>query len=576
MLITQEIFEAFLKCRTKSHLIGHGVTIEGAAANLPQEPLEEVFRRDASVRLRANVAEGQVYLGTPPVGAIRRQIYSLIADCSLSTASLKAELHGLRLVRGTGRTDQSGYTPLRFLSNERLSITDRLLLAFDALVFSRFVGISPRFGEFIHGQDCRTTRVPLTALYDKVESVLTAIAAQQAQSSDPPLVLNKHCAECQYALRCGQIAKDADDLSLLSKMNEKERERLHRKGIFTVTQLSYTFRHRKHRSEPRHDHALKALAIRKNQIHVVGKVAWSDSGTPVYIDVEGDPDRGYYYCIGIRFEAAGSIVQSSYWADGPSDEERMWAECLVALNAIDEPRLIYYGSYETSFLRQMKKRYDVDPPSSKWGLSDKPCWAGVDASWTIDLTAVVFVFPPFDGGEIWTLLPFFWMPKEKVPEPEHVCHVPYSTWIEQGFIQATPGNAIDQRAVMERIRWGREKFELREMPYDRCSFRSEAMNLTDEGIQAVEITQSFLHLSHPTKFLLSAYVDQKIRHGNNPVFNWMASCLQLQYDHKDNCQPTKPERGKSAKRIDGIAATVTALTRALVAGPQTVATIEIW
>ena len=58
MLITQEIFEAFLKCRTKSHLIGHGVTIEGAAANLPQEPLEEVFRRDASVRLRANVAEG--------------------------------------------------------------------------------------------------------------------------------------------------------------------------------------------------------------------------------------------------------------------------------------------------------------------------------------------------------------------------------------------------------------------------------------------------------------------------------------------------------------------------------------
>jgi hypothetical protein len=92
MLITQEIFEAFLKCRTKSHLIGHSVAIEGAARNLPQEPLEEVFRHDASVRLRANVAEGQVYLGTPPVGAIRQHIYSLIADCSLSTASLKAEI----------------------------------------------------------------------------------------------------------------------------------------------------------------------------------------------------------------------------------------------------------------------------------------------------------------------------------------------------------------------------------------------------------------------------------------------------------------------------------------------------
>jgi hypothetical protein len=56
----------------------------------------------------------------------------------------------------------------------------------------------------------------------------------------------------------------------------------------------------------------------------------------------------------------------------------------------------------------------------------------------------------------------------------------------------------------------------------------------------------------------------------------MASCLQLQYDRKDNCVPTKPERGKSSKRIDGLAAIVTALNRALVAPSQTVGTIEIW
>jgi phage terminase large subunit-like protein len=189
----------------------------------------------------------------------------------------------------------------------------------------------------------------------------------------------------------------------------------------------------------------------------------------------------------------------------------------------------------------------------------------VDASWTTDLTAVVFVFPPFDGGEIWTLLPFFWMPSDRVSELERVCRAPYSTWIRQRFIETTPGNGIDMRAVKQRIHWGRELFELREMPFDRFNFRTQAMELLDEGVQAVEITQSFLHLSHPTKFLLSAYVDQKIRHGNNPVLNWMASCLQLQYDHKDNCQPSKPERGKSAKRIDGIAATVTALARATVA-----------
>ncbi|MGD1093118.1 MAG: terminase large subunit [Bryobacteraceae bacterium] len=220
--------------------------------------------------------------------------------------------------------------------------------------------------------------------------------------------------------------------------------------------------------------------------------------------------------------------------------------------------------------------YDFDLLIRQWGLLDQPCWAGVDASWGTDLTAVVFVFPPFDGGEVWTLLPFFWMPRERVVDLERVCRVPYGAWIDQGFITATPGNAIDLRAVLERIRWGREMFELREVPFDRFNFRSEAMNLIDDGIEAVEVQQGFAHLSHPTKFLLSSYLDQKIRHGNNPVFNWMASCLQLQYDHRDNCVPSKPERMKSAKRIDGLAATVTALTRAMVAEPQPMQSIEFW
>jgi phage terminase large subunit-like protein len=69
---------------------------------------------------------------------------------------------------------------------------------------------------------------------------------------------------------------------------------------------------------------------------------------------------------------------------------------------------------------------------------------------------------------------------------------------------------------------------------------------------------------------LNAYPDKKIRHGNNPVLNWMAACLQLQYDHKDNCQPDKPQRGKTSKRIDGMQATVTALNRALAAQPKTI------
>jgi phage terminase large subunit-like protein len=219
--------------------------------------------------------------------------------------------------------------------------------------------------------------------------------------------------------------------------------------------------------------------------------------------------------------------------------------------------------------------YDVDLLIRKWGLLNRPCWCGVDASWTTDLTAVVFVFPPFEGVEQWTVLPFFWMPEERITDLERVCRVPYAHWIDTGFIHTTPGNGIDMRAVKDRIKWGREMFELIEVDYDRVNFRTQAMELLDDGIETIEVTQTFLLLSHPTKYLLSSYVDRKLRHGNNPVYNWMASCLQLQYDKKDNCQPTKPERMKSAKRIDGIAATVTGLSRLLVAEDNSVTYSEL-
>jgi hypothetical protein len=160
------------------------------------------------------------------------------------------------------------------VSTESISTADKLLLAFDACTFSQACGIPPpRFGKLIHGREYATTTVPLAALYTKVQSILTAISAQHTNPTQPPLVLNKHCIECHYATRCREIATKADDLSLLAKMSEKNRKKYHEKGIFTVTQLSYTFRPRRRPVERRkHEHALQALGIRKNQIHVVGAV----------------------------------------------------------------------------------------------------------------------------------------------------------------------------------------------------------------------------------------------------------------------------------------------------------------
>src|SRR5712692_10747295 len=359
MTITQAIFVAFTQCRTKSHLCSHSAAVAENTLGQARQHWDQLYQRNGSSRLRARVLDAQLYVGTPAVEAIQQQQYRMILDCTLQTSGLRAHVHGLELVPSPRTKGRSAYVAIRFVSTERISTADKLLLAFDAFVFSQTYGITPpRLGKLINGREYVTSTVPLAPLYTKVQSILTAISAQQNSPTPPPLVLNKHCAECHYAARCREIATKADDLSLLAKMSEKDRKKYHEKGIFTVTQLSYTFRPRRRPLERRkHEHALQALAIRKNQIHVVGAVTMKETGTPVYLDVEGDPDRDFYYCIGLRFEAGGAIVQRSYWADSPADEGTMWADCLCALGTIEAPRLVHYGSYETTFLRQMKKRY---------------------------------------------------------------------------------------------------------------------------------------------------------------------------------------------------------------------------
>lgn len=202
---------------------------------------------------------------------------------------------------------------------------------------------------------------------------------------------------------------------------------------------------------------------------------------------------------------------------------------------------------------------------SRWGLLDRPCYAGVDASWTIDMTAVALVFPPDEPEGAWTLLTFPFAPKQRLAElARRTKRSEIERWAEQGFITATEGNAVDSRAIGDRLRWARDLFDLREVSFDPWNFRQPASDLIDEGFMCVEIRQVYGQLSEPTKKLLELYQTGKLRHGNHPVLNWHASCLALQGDGKDNVQPRKPERDKSAKRTDCVSAAVTGMARAIV------------
>src|SRR5262249_53529187 len=137
----------------------------------------------------------------------------------------------------------------------------------------------------------------------QAQQVLDELKRLQARSEAPRLMLNRHCQACEFRQRCRAEAEKADDISLLETVGEKELKKHQRKGIFTLTQLSCTFRPRKRgKRVKRKDHnryaALQALAIREKKVHVYGTPELPCKVVQVYFDAEGSEDGGFAYLLG--------------------------------------------------------------------------------------------------------------------------------------------------------------------------------------------------------------------------------------------------------------------------------------
>ncbi|HVO60503.1 MAG TPA: IS66 family transposase [Terriglobales bacterium] len=355
------MFESYLHCPLKCFQYRDGSVDKVPEYSEWQRQIRHEYEQSAWKRLCASFPPSNTFWGNPAPADLQSHRYKLIGEYQISTADFEARLNAIQLadLNILGYRCET-YTPLRFVLREKLCNADRLCLAFDALALSSACGHLPHLGKLIHGQRQQVITVRLDKLITKVRHMISRIRQHDARNSPPLLILNRHCHECDFQLRCRAIATEQDDLSLLGNFREKEWKRQHEKGIFTVTQLSYTFRPRKRLTtlSLQHHHALKALAIRTNKIHVFASVLPDDiPGVPVFVDVEGDSDRGFYYLIGLQVCRDGSNVQYSFWADKPSDEETIWSDFLRVLASIDGARIVHYGSYETAFFKRMRERY---------------------------------------------------------------------------------------------------------------------------------------------------------------------------------------------------------------------------
>ena len=234
------------------------------------------------------------------------------------------------------------------------------------------------------------------------------------------------------------------------------------------------------------------------------------------------------------------------------------------------------NSFRQLRLNQWVKQSVRWMPMDKWdacaipvdadGLEGRVCYGGLDLSSTMDITAFVLVFPPTEENEPFAVLPYFWIPEENLELRVRRDHVPYDVWQKQGFLMTTEGNVVHYGFIEKFIEELGEKYNIREIAFDRWGAVQMVQNLEGMGFTVVPFGQGFKDMSPPTKELMKLTLEKKIAHGGHPVMRWMADNIFIRTDPAGNI---KADKEKSTERIDGVIALIMALDRAIRCGHDT-------
>ena len=209
-------------------------------------------------------------------------------------------------------------------------------------------------------------------------------------------------------------------------------------------------------------------------------------------------------------------------------------------------------------------------PVNEDDLEGRVCYGGLDLSSTTDITAFVLVFPPMDEEDKYIVLPNFWIPEETLDLRVRRDHVPYDVWERQGYLQTTEGNVVHYGYIEKFIERLGERFNIREIAFDRWGAVQMVQNLEGMGFTVVPFGQGFKDMSPPTKELMKLTLEQKIAHGGHPVLRWMMDNIYIRTDPAGNI---KADKEKSTEKIDGAVATIMGLDRAIRCGNDSGASV---
>lgn len=201
-------------------------------------------------------------------------------------------------------------------------------------------------------------------------------------------------------------------------------------------------------------------------------------------------------------------------------------------------------------------------------LSRQACYAGLDMASTSDLVALSLVFPDYEGGsKRYKVRLWFWCPETARDSVGERLRETLRPWIQAEHVVEASGDMIDGREIKAKILELADEYEILELAFDPYNARQLAAELVEGGVQCFEFGQTIANYNEPSKEFEAAVRSRRLEHDGNPVLRWMiGGCVSVE----NGIGNIMPHRRKSRSKIDGIPATIMAISRAMQGEPKAV------
>lgn len=265
----------------------------------------------------------------------------------------------------------------------------------------------------------------------------------------------------------------------------------------------------------------------------------------VYIDeIDEEDDPANPECWPKANPSLGSLLDMDDLID---EWERVRSIPAERSNFINKQLNVFTMVDELSFLdvktiRKNNKEYDMER------LKGEVCYGGFDLSETEDFTAACLEFP-LPNNEFF-VLEHTWVPEKKV-EVDHE-KLAWKSLVDNGWLTICPGEYVDYTMVYQWFCEMRQLYRIDSIGYDPAKAFEMVQKMREVGFVLNEVRQGELTLTAPLDSLKERFLDGKIIHNNNAMYNWYLGNVKLtKRSANATYLPTKQSR---YRKIDGFAA----------------------